>query len=46
MTNLAFDVDKFFDKLSSDITEIHVNHKKITYLPDLSRFTRLKVLYQ
>ena len=40
----TFDIEEYFDSLPNDIEEIYVSEKGLTYLPDLSRFTKLKLL--
>ena len=39
------DIDFYLDSLPIDIEEIDVSYKKINYLPNLSKFTKLKRLY-
>lgn len=40
-----FNVEKYLNSLPDDINLIKINNKHITYLPDLSRFTKLEKLY-
>ena len=40
----SFDIEFYLNSLSTDIEEIDVSYKKINYLPDLSKFTKLKRL--
>jgi len=42
--NRTFDICDYFANLPSDIEEIIVSGKKLTFLPDLSRFTHLNHL--
>lgn len=39
-----FDIEEFINNLPDDITIIDVSNRGITYIPDLSRFTNLKIL--
>jgi Leucine-rich repeat (LRR) protein len=40
-----FNIEEYLKSLPDDTTEIDVSCKKLTYLPDLSRFKNLKYLY-
>jgi hypothetical protein len=39
-----FNIKKYLASLPFDIEYINIKHKDITYLPDLTRFTKLKIL--
>jgi Leucine-rich repeat (LRR) protein len=39
-----FDIVKYINSLPSDTTEINVSNLNLTFLPDLSRFDKLKIL--
>jgi len=41
---MTFYIQKYFDSLPTDSTCIYVQNKKLTHLPDLSRFVYLKIL--
>lgn len=41
---MSFNVEEYLDSLPSDVEEINVSGKSITRLPNLSRFTNLKIL--
>ena len=40
-----YSVEKYLDSLPDDLNEIDVSNKNLDYLPDLSRFKKLKILY-
>ena len=40
-----FDIEEYINSLPDDIETINVLGKELTYLPDLSRFKNLKILY-
>ena len=42
---MIFDIEHYLDSLPNDTTEINISHKDITYLPELTRFTKLHTLY-
>ena len=42
---MSFNIEEYINNLSSDVTEIDVSEKGITFLPDLSRFTNLEKLH-
>jgi Leucine-rich repeat (LRR) protein len=39
-----FDINKYLNELSIDVEKIDISKKGLTFLPDLSRFTKLKYL--
>jgi Leucine-rich repeat (LRR) protein len=39
-----FDVEKYFNNLSDDVKCIYISEYSLTYIPDLSRFTKLEIL--
>jgi Leucine-rich repeat (LRR) protein len=41
---MEFNIEEYLDSLPSDTTHIDVSNKSLTYLPDLSRFTKLTYL--
>jgi Leucine-rich repeat (LRR) protein len=43
--NMTFNIEAYLNYLPNDIQEINVTYKKLTYLPNLSRFKNLKRLY-
>ena len=38
----AFNIEEYLNSLPNDVEEIYVIDKRLTYLPDLSRFKNLK----
>lgn len=42
---MSFHIEEYINSLPSDILIINVSFKNLTYLPDLSRFTKLEELY-
>ena len=40
----AFNIEEYINSLPLDTTEINVSNKRLTYLPDLSRFKNLRFL--
>ena len=41
----SFKIEDYLNSLPDDIEEINVSYKYLDYLPNLSRFTKLKILY-
>ena len=41
---MAFNIESYLNSLPEDIEEIDVSHKKLKYIPDLSKFKNLKML--
>ena len=41
----SFNIEEYINSLPSDITVINLKKKGLTYLPDLSRFYQLMILY-
>jgi hypothetical protein len=41
---MEFNIEEYLNSLPEDIEEIDISGKGITYLPDLSRFKKLKIL--
>jgi len=40
-----FNIEEYLDSLPDDVEKINVSNKGIKYLPDLSRFKKLEILY-
>ena len=40
----TFNIKTYLDSLSENVTTIMIDNKNITYLPDLSKFKKLKLL--
>jgi Leucine-rich repeat (LRR) protein len=41
---MSFNIEKYIDSLPEDTYTINLSNKKLTYIPDLSRFKGLRIL--
>jgi len=41
---MTFNIEEYLNSLPFDVTEIELKNKDLTYIPDLSKFTNLKIL--
>jgi Leucine-rich repeat (LRR) protein len=41
----SFNIEEYLNSLPDDIEEINISNKNLTYIPSLSRFIKLRILY-
>lgn len=41
---MNFSIEAYLDSLNNDVTSINISGRRLTYLPDLSRFKKLQIL--